>query len=289
MNQTVLLFIQAIDEDMERIAGTFFLQGGDTPPGVTAASALAYLGEKAQRAMSAWYQSYEDNFAKWLEQSIEILRVRAPEERILVGSLATRWETKRFIMTDLQGEVEIKAEAGSAFPQSQAALRATIESLIGLGLINVTDPMTAYNILQQAGLAHLSGAVDEDFKIAAEEFDMFLEIKVAPDVDPVFHNHFAHFMQHKRDAQTDAYRRLPPEVRAQWTQHTLMHLQNMQEWAAAGFTVPRGGEPPDVVPREENNTRPPQGKKPPGTQGKTTPSIKSPQTGEVLQEKQSAV
>ncbi len=293
LNQSVLLFIQEIDESMERIAGTFFLQGGDTPPGVTAASALAYLGEKAQRAMSSWYQSYEDNFAKWLEQSIEILRVRAPEERILVGSLATRWETKRFIMTDLQGEVEIKAEAGSAFPQSQAALRATIESLIGLGLINVKDPMTAYNILQQAGLAHLSGAVDDDFKIAAEEFDMFLdtveETGVPPDVDPVFDNHFAHFMQHKRDAQTDAFRRKPPQVRALWTQHTLMHLRNMQEWAAAGFTVPRGGEPPDVQPREEDNTRPPQSKKESGTGGKVTPSIKSPQTGEVLQEKQSAI
>jgi hypothetical protein len=239
--------------------------------------------------MSSWYQSYEDNFAKWLEQSLEILRVRAPEERILVGSQATRWETKRFIMTDLQGEIEIKAEAGSAFPQSQAAVRATIQSLIELGLINVKDPMTAYNILQHAGLAHLSGAVDDDFKIAAQEFDMFLDIKVAPDVDPVFDNHFAHFMQHKRDAQTDSYRRLPPEVRAQWTQHTLMHLRNMQEWAAAGFTVPRGGEPPEVNPPEQDTTRPPQGKKPSGTQGKVTPSIKSPQTGETLQEKQPAV
>ena len=297
LNQSVLLFIQEIDESMERIAGTFFLQGGDTPPGVTAASALAYLGEKAQRAMSSWFQSYEDNFAMWLEQCLEILRVRAPEERVLMGAQATRWEAKRFIMTDLKGEIEIKAEAGSAFPQSQAAVRATIQSLIELGLINVRDPMTAYNILQHAGLAHLSGAVDDDFKIAAEEFDMFLDTAeqtgVPPDVDPVFDNHFAHFMQHKRDAQTDKFRKKPPQIRALWTQHTLNHLQNMQEWAAAGFTVPRGGEPPDVVPIEgadgKGDTRPPQGKKPPGTQGQTIPSIKDPQVGGIIEEKKSAI
>ncbi|KKM67603.1 hypothetical protein LCGC14_1469390, partial [marine sediment metagenome] len=203
----------------------------------------------------------------------------------------------RFIMTDLKGEIEIKAEAGSAFPQSQAAVRATIQSLIELGLINVRDPMTAYNILQHAGLAHLSGAVDDDFKIAAEEFDMFLDTAeqtgVPPDVDPVFDNHFAHFMQHKRDAQTDKFRKKPPQIRALWTQHTLGHLQNMQEWAAAGFTVPRGGEPPDVVPIEgadgKGNTRPPQGKKPPGTQGQTIPGVKSPQTGEPLEPKKPVV
>ena len=294
LNQSILLFIQEIDESMERIAGTFFLQGGDTPPGVTAASALAYLGEKAQRAMNSWFQAYEDNFAKWLEQCLEILRVRAPEERVLMGSQATRWEAKRFIMTDLQGEMEIKAEAGSAFPQSQAAVRATIQSLIELGLINVRDPMTAYNILQHAGLAHLSGAVDDDFKIAAEEFDMFLdtaeETGVPPDVDPVFDNHFAHFMQHKRDAQTDKFRKKPPQVRALWTQHTLMHLRNMQEWAAAGFTLPRGGEPPDVQPPDPKaDTRPPQGKGEPGTKGQTIPSIKDPQVGGIIEEKKSAV
>lgn len=46
--QPLIMLINKIDDEIERVAGTFFLQGGDTPPGVTAASALAYLGERAQ-------------------------------------------------------------------------------------------------------------------------------------------------------------------------------------------------------------------------------------------------
>lgn len=269
---TLVLWLNKIDDDMERVAGTFFLQGGDTPPGVTAASALAFLSEKAQRAMSPWLRSWEDGLAKWVEYAIETARTRAPEPRLYVASQNNRFETQRFILTDLEGEVEVQVEAGSSFPQSQAAVRATVESLIRLGLINPADPATAYNILQNVGLAHLSGVVDEDFKIAASEFDKFRETGQMPPPDPVFDNHFAHYTQHMRDAKTDAYRDMPLPLKAQFTQHALAHVQYMMQWGSLGLTPPPQSPTAQAAPA--SSPQPP---------GRTIPAIRSPETGDVTE------
>lgn len=286
--QTLLLWLNKIDDDMERVAGTFFLAGGDTPPGVSAASALAYLGEKAQKAMSPWFQSYEAGFARWAEQALETLRTRAPEPRTLVSGGGSRWETERFVLTDLEGEVEAKVEAGSAFPQSQAALRSTIESLIGMRLLNPQDPLTAYNILQLTGLAHLSGPVNEDFKAAAREFDQFAKLGKPPQLDPVFDNHFAHFVQHQKDAKTDRYMHLAEQQKAMWVQHALGHMTALQQWQMSGFTPPQGGRAPQPATQGGGAETPPStrqpggqpGKAQGGSKGQTIPSIDSRAPGE---------
>lgn len=266
--QTMLLWLNKIDDDMERVAGTFFLQGGDTPPGVHAASALAYLGERAQQAMSPLLSSYEHGWAEWAEQALEIFRTRASEPRISVAGGQNRWETERLMATDLEGSIEAQAEAGSSFPQSQASQRESISQLIQMRIINPSDPMTAYNILQHAGMANMAGAVNEDFKIAASEFDGFLKAQ-PPQVDPVFDNHMAHFVQHSRDAKSDKYRDLPPEQKAVWTQHALQHQTIMAQQAAAQMQQAGAAG-------AQQQPAPPQPQQPSGTQGRTIPGIKNP-------------
>lgn len=273
--QTLLLWLNKIDDDMERVSGTFFLQGGDTPPGVHAASALAYLGERAQQAMSPLLKSYEKGWAEWAEQALEIFRTRASEPRIQVTGGENRWETERLIASDLEGEIEAQAEAGSSFPQSQAAKRETASQLINMRIINPQDPMTAYNILQQAGMANMAGAVNEDFKIAASEFDAFLKGQ-QPVVDPVFDNHMAHFVQHSRDAKSDKYRTMAPEQKALWTQHALQHQTIIQQQQMAQMQLAQGQQQPP----QQAQPQQPQGR------GQTIPQIKNPQSGEQLQPQQ---
>src|SRR5581483_7166775 len=70
--QPLIMLIAKIDDSIERVGGTFFLQGGDTPPGVTAASALAYLGERAQKSMSPLMSEYAKGWRNFELFALEI-------------------------------------------------------------------------------------------------------------------------------------------------------------------------------------------------------------------------
>jgi hypothetical protein len=82
--QALVMLINKIDDTMERVAGTFFLQGGETPPGVTAASALAYLGERSQKAMSPLLRSWAKGWKTFEEYALEIIRQHWDDKRVRV-------------------------------------------------------------------------------------------------------------------------------------------------------------------------------------------------------------
>jgi hypothetical protein len=244
--QPIAIIMNQIDDSMERVAGTFFLQGGDVPPGVTAASALAYLGERAERAMSPFKRAWARGWKNWEAQCLEILREFMTDERIrTVAGRNRQWETERFTRANLRGAVNMVIDYASLFPKSQATDRATIVQLATLGFINPADPEQSYEVMKKFGLTEIRGVEDLDVREAIKEAEGFLE-GTMPELIPLVQNSIVHLAQHTAFAKTDEFKELPDGAKRIWYAHveatyTDIIARQMNLAAMQAASDPQGG------------------------------------------------
>ena len=230
----LLQMMNKCDDSMERVSGTFFLQGGDTPPGVTAASALAYLGERAQKSMSPLMHEWAKGWKRWEEQSLEIVRTEWNDARMrVVAGRNRKWEVKKFTSADLQGAVTIRINYEGIQPKSLATERATIGQLVQLGALNPADPETKFRILEKFGETNMQGSTDLDVRFAQKEADKFLTIHQAPVLRPMVDNSAIHIMYHSDFAKTDEFFELPQDQQDLWLQHIQNHVSDIVQRAQA--------------------------------------------------------
>src|SRR5581483_1366308 len=241
--QPLIMLIAKIDDSIERVGGTFFLQGGDTPPGVTAASALAYLGERAQKSMSPLMSEYAKGWRNFELFALEIARENWDEERIrVIAGKNRKWQVSKFTKADLQGAVNLIIDYNGMFPKSNATERATIAQLVQLGVVNpAADEETRFNILKAYGEMDLLGSKNIDIEDAAKEQDQFLEdISFMPQVRPMVDNSKVHLMMHTDFAKTDEFRELPEERQQVWYEHIANTVTDIvaRQMALAGMGLP---------------------------------------------------
>jgi hypothetical protein len=248
--QPLIILQNKLDDSMERIAGTFFLQGGDTPPGVTAASALAYLGERAERSMSPAKRAFAKSWKQWEGMNLEIARANWNDERIVtIVGRNKKWETKKFLRADLAGNVNLSIDWKALFPKSTATQRATIAHLIQLAVVNPQDPQQQYKILEAFGETALKGSESIDVQEAIKEWDEFLENSQPPIMIPLVQNSVVHIIQHADVAKTDEFKEMlreEPEKAQMWLDHLNAHYTDfMVRQATMGDMsgeTPDGGE-----------------------------------------------
>jgi hypothetical protein len=224
--------LKFIDDAIERVTGTFFLQGGDAPSGVTAASALALLDERAKKAMSPLVREWAKGFLVFDELALELARQHWTDTRIrLVSGRNKKWETQKFMTSDLQGAVTMEIDYQSMFPKSNATEIAQITQLIQGMVLNPADPEQKMQILKKFGMMYMLGSYDLDVKQAQKEQERFLESggQMVPELVPLVQNSLVHFMQHSDFAKTDEFDELPPEVKQLWYAHITAHASDMGE------------------------------------------------------------
>lgn len=227
--QPLIMLMNKIDDSMERVSGTFFLQGGETPPGVTAASALAFLGEKAQKAMSPILREWAHGWKAEEEMGLEICRANWNDARIRVIAGRNRvWEVQTFTKEDLQGDVTMWIDDESMFPKSQATDRANIAQLLQGQVISPADPEIAYRILEVFGMTSLKGSTDEDVRAAVKEAERFLDDEADPQVRPWIDNSIVHYMKHVQFAKTDEFMEMPKQKQDVWIAHIQATVQDIQ-------------------------------------------------------------
>lgn len=223
--QALVGLLNKIDDSIERVTGTFFLGGGDAPPGITAASALAYLGERANRTIAPMMREWAKGWKRFEEMALELARGNWDDERLLtIAGKNKRWEVTKFSTADLQGAVNMRIDYESLFPKSQATERATIVQLIQLGVVNPQDPEQQWRILEKFGETELRGSFDIDVTEARKENEKFMESAASgtpysPKVVPLVQNSQVHMMVHADLAKTDEFKELPEEMQALWLQH----------------------------------------------------------------------
>lgn len=276
--------IQELDRilaDWNDISGQHEVTHGQVPPGVTAATAISYLQERDESKLSHTFDSLEEGIEKIAQLALSyvhqfwdvprIVRVTGPD-----GS----FDSLAFKGSDLENNLDIKIEAGSALPVSKAAKQALIMDLMKMGFI---DPNKGLEVMDMGGINKIYEQLQVDqrqvqrenlrmSKITSEELMQYQQNNMQmqqqaeamgqpspfgmdemgqplmpPLIVPVnsWDNHAAHIEYHNQFRKGQTFETLPQETKTLFEQHVQQHIM------AAGLETvtqdPRAaaGLPPD--------------------------------------------
>lgn len=247
--QPLIILLNKIDDAIERVTGMFFVQGGEVPPGVTAASALALLSEKAQKSMSPIMREWAKGWKRWEEIQLELARANWVDERIrIIAGKNKKWQTERFKKGDLSGAVNMTIDYEQLYPKSQATELAKLVQMVQLRILNPQDPEQQWRILQKFGMTDIRGSVDLDVQEAIKENERFMEWAMSgdetapyiPELVPLAQNSVVHLMAHADLVKTDEFKDLPAEKKQLWYAHIQATFADITARSAA-FPGGEGG------------------------------------------------
>ena len=140
--------LQITVQDMDDIASQSEVSKGTVPPGVEAASAIAYLSEENDSIFHPTVSSIENAVQETGIQVLANVYDYWDETRIVRMTSKNQFmEVKQFKAQDLNPIMDFRVEAGSMAPRSLAAKQAFITELMKMGAI---DPTRALRYLQMS-------------------------------------------------------------------------------------------------------------------------------------------
>jgi hypothetical protein len=240
--------------DIEDISGQHQVSKGQTPPGVTAATAISFLQEKDDSYLTTTYFSLESAVEKIAKQSLYLAVQMWDVPRLvkIVGD-DNMFDTMLLAGAEIKRGTDIRIEPGSALPTSKAARQAFIMDLMNGGFI---PPEAGLELLEIGGPTKLMEQLGQDkrqaqrenvrMKSLTEEAIMEHQLQfmsMAPPTQdgmppaepgPVvsvndWDNHAVHIEVHNRFRRSQIFEFLPDEVKAQFEQHVQMHKQAMAQ------------------------------------------------------------
>src|SRR6266498_588186 len=156
----VLNEVQQLTADFDDISGQHEVTRGNVPPGVTAATAISYLQEQDDSMLTAEVDSIESGMEKVAKQTLSLIGQYWDVPRtVKITGVDGSWDAMMFKGSDLNGNTDIRIEAGSALPTSKAAKQALITDWMKLGFI---PPEEGMQVLEMGGLVKLYERVQID-------------------------------------------------------------------------------------------------------------------------------
>lgn len=229
--------------DMDDISSQHEVTKGRTPPGVTAATAIAYLQEEDDSKLAYTIASLEEGVERLGRHFLSHVQQFWDAQRTVeIMGNDGQWEQLMFGKADLKGNTDLRIEAGSAQPRSRAAKQAFIMELADKGMI---PPDRALKYLDMAETGRLYEETMLDSRHAQRENIRMRngEGVMVNDWD----NHEAHMIEHNNFRKRSEFDKLPEEFQALFQQHVDMHkmLMVMEQTGAPmppGMPMP-GGNP----------------------------------------------
>ena len=235
----VIESLELVQWDMDDISSQHEVTKGRTPPGVTAATAIAYLQEEDDSKLSSSISSIEEGVEKLGTHSLKWVREYWTEERVVrvIGDEQV-YEAHKFKGADLRDNTSVTVETGSATPRSRAAKQAFIMELGDKGWLSPDQ------VLQYLDMAE-SGALYRDLKLDQrqaqrenirmyEEWEDIIPTMEDEDMPGLFlgtlevnswDNHQIHILEHNNFRKRQAYEMLPEEAQEVFERHVQMHIQ----------------------------------------------------------------
>lgn len=135
--------------DFDDVSGQHEVSKGQAPAGVTAGTALTYLGERDDNFLTPQYQGIEDGVERIARQTLLLFQqyVDMPRKIKVIG-LDSAFDTLLLQGSDIKGGTDVRVEPGSAVGQSQAAKQAQVMDLVSLQIIG---PDQALKMLELGG------------------------------------------------------------------------------------------------------------------------------------------
>lgn len=260
-------------QDFETITGIHRASMGQAPPGVSAGKAFLILQEADDTDLGPFLAAVEEAVAQLGWHFIQMMQRHYDTQRLvhIVGP-DRHYQARAFQGSDLTGVVDVVAEAGSAFPWSQAARQNLLLELVGTpaGMAIFQDPTTGgfdrrrfASLLPIAGLDSLYQYEDVDYN-EAQRVDEAYEAWDGRDVAELprympWQNVMVHLEQVERTLKTATFREWAPAAQTAYIAHwqelrAVVQQQMLDRMAAAsagnggapgGPSAP-GGKPPQV-------------------------------------------
>lgn len=163
----VLQELDRIQADMNEISGQHEIARGQTPQGISAATAISYLQEQDDTKLSFTYDSIEEGTEKIAYQSLMYVQQFWDTPRqVKTAGQDSSFDVMAFQGSDLRGNTDIRIESGSALPTSRAAKQAFIMDLMKMGFI---DPQKGLEVMDIGGIDKIYEQLQTDLRQAMRE------------------------------------------------------------------------------------------------------------------------
>lgn len=163
----VIQELERIKMDMDEISGQHEVSRGQTPTGVTAATAISYLQEQDDSKLSHTFDSIEEALEKVAFETLNYVHQYWDTPRMVkVTGEDGSFDVMAFLGSDLKGNTDIRIEAGSSLPTSKAAKQAFIMDLMKMGFI---DPNKGLEVMEIGGINKIYEQVQIDVRQAQRE------------------------------------------------------------------------------------------------------------------------
>lgn len=260
----VLQEVQQLATDFEDISGQHQISRGSQPgSGVTAATAIAYLGERDDAYLTTIFNSIEAALEKVARQSLSLFVQYVDTPRLIktVGSDGS-FDAMMLSGSDIASGTDIRVESGSALPTSKAARQSLITEWMKMGFISPNDGLRVlemgmlkqyYNLIkidenaaqrenlsmkkldeaqiQQAAMEYAQKVQAGDPSIMTQD-PMTGEMIPAPQPPIIevhdWDNHAVHVEVHNRFRKSQTFELLPDPVKEEFQKHIALHQQALQ-------------------------------------------------------------
>jgi hypothetical protein len=258
--------LQALDGDLESISGQHEVSRGTTPPGVEAATAIAYLQERDDSYLAPTFASIEEGLSKVARCALMLAAEYWTGERtVKVTGDNNGFSAEMFRGSDIARGTDIKIESGSALPTSKAAKQALIMDMMRLGLVPPEDGLELLDVATLSRYTDNRGTRPDELRAQREnvmfksvgEMDILrhyqrwqegvatnnpemynpdsgLPLK-PPAVIPVnkWDNHAVHIQEHDNFRKSPAFDLLSNSQKAELNKHIEMHEMALAALQAA--------------------------------------------------------
>jgi hypothetical protein len=186
--QYVLEEQDRIVADMNEISGQHEVSRGQTPPGVTAATAISYLQEQDETKLSSTFNSLEEAMEKTAKLTLNYVQDYWDEPRVVqIVGVDGSFDAKVFKGSQLHNNTDIRIESGSALPTSKAAKQALIMDLMTAGFI---EPNKGLEVMEIGGINKIYEQVQRDVRQAQRE-----NLKMAAVTEELVQQHYMEEVQ----------------------------------------------------------------------------------------------
>lgn len=159
--------LSILQGDMEDVSSQHAVSRGETPSGLTAATAISYLQEQDDAPLSHTYQSIEEGFQKLAFQVLNlVVQYWDAEHMVKVTGTDGAFDTMVLKSSDVETGTDIRMEAGSSLPTSKAARQAFLMDLMKSGFI---DPNKGLELMEIGGVQKLYDQLNVDKRQAQRE------------------------------------------------------------------------------------------------------------------------
>jgi len=232
INAEVFKELEILDAQFELVPILNKVSYGKETVNAKSGVAINFLQEKDDDIIRPLIDQIEASYADVFKRDFALCQQNYDEDRgfAIVGE-DNEVEWIEFTKANLEANIDVGVEPGSAMPRSKVAQQAMVMDMLQAGFF--TDPRTGKPDYAKALKYMEFGSVDDIYEEAALDSNQAKRenerLKEGVYNEPEYwHNHEAHLYEHNRLRKTADYESYPPEIKQLFEMHIQFHEQLMQ-------------------------------------------------------------